>query len=84
MSAQHAVGPSGERWWVSKIDLSNGVVLYDYDDMVDVRHECDGDQWLHKMILRENIEGPVYWCSYCGYTTDEGMSMAIRLYEVAI
>jgi hypothetical protein len=78
------LGIEGKRYWVERIDLSNGVLLYDYDDSLDIRHECDSRGWTHKMILRENTDGPVYWCSYCGYTTDEGTSMAIRLYEVDI
>ena len=42
---------------------------------------------LHKfaqIVLRENEEGPLYWCTGCGFTLDEGVSMAIRLNEVDI
>ena len=42
---------------------------------------------LHKfaqIVLRENKEGPLYWCTGCGYTVEEGVSMAIRLNEVDI
>ena len=42
---------------------------------------------LHKfaqIVLRENEDGPMYWCTGCGYTVDEGVSMAIRLNEVDI
>lgn len=34
------------------------------------------------MELRDNDEGPNYWCSTCGYVLDEGASMAIRLFEI--
>ena len=42
---------------------------------------------LHKfaqIVLRENEDGPLYWCTGCGFTVDEGVSMAIRLNEVDI
>ncbi len=42
---------------------------------------------LHKfaqIVLRENEEGPLYWCTGCGYTVEEGVAMAIRLNEVDI
>jgi len=48
-------------------------------------HMCNPP--LHKfaqIVLRENEEGPLYWCTGCGYTVDEGVSMAIRLNEVDI
>lgn len=48
-------------------------------------HMCEPP--LHKfaqIVLRENEEGPLYWCTGCGYTLDEGVSMAIRLNEVNI
>jgi len=40
---------------------------------------------LHKfsqIVLRENEDGPLYWCTGCGFTVDDGLSMAIRLNEV--
>ena len=54
-----------------------------------------GERWLmhmcnpplHKfaqIVLRENEAGPLYWCTGCGYTVEEGVSMAIRLNEVDI
>ena len=48
-------------------------------------HMCEPP--LHKfaqIVLRENEEGPLYWCTGCGYTLDKGVSMAIRLNEVDI
>ena len=36
------------------------------------------------MELRNNDEGPNYWCSKCGYVLDEGASMALRLFELEI
>lgn len=42
---------------------------------------------LHKfaqIVLRENESGPLYWCTGCGFTVDEGISMALRLHEVDI
>lgn len=44
-------------------------------------HECDEGQWMHKLTLRENAEGPLYWCVGCGKTIENGEAMAIRLYE---
>jgi len=52
-----------------------------------VCHYCkgrDGRQGSRMMLLRENEEGPMYWCTGCGYTLDEGLSMAVRLNEVNI
>ena len=33
------------------------------------------------MILRENDDGPMYWCEGCGYTLEDGEAMAVRLFE---
>ncbi len=56
------------------------------DDSADVIcHHCDGrDGVTHGRIMlrRENEEGPMYWCTGCGYTLDEGVAMAVRLNEV--
>ena len=49
-----------------------------------VAHMCNDAEWLHEMTLRENETGPLYWCTGCGYTLEEGLSMAIRLNEVDI
>jgi uncharacterized Zn finger protein len=51
-----------------------------------VAHSCPTiqPQWFKKMILRENDEGPLYWCEECGYVLEKGVSMAVRLYEVPI
>jgi len=51
-------------------------------DGINLLHECNEGEWMHKLTLRENQEGPLYWCSYCGKTIDNGEAMAIRLYEV--
>ncbi len=47
-------------------------------------HKCRGEQWLTEMVFRDNNEGPMYWCTGCGHTLDEGIAMAIRLNEVEI
>jgi predicted SprT family Zn-dependent metalloprotease len=48
-------------------------------------HRCKLDQpYLTEMVFRDNNEGPMYWCMGCGYTLEEGISMAIRLNEVEI
>jgi hypothetical protein len=44
-------------------------------------HRCVPDGWYKTMTLRESDEGPMYWCDGCGYTVDEGVAMAVRLYE---
>jgi hypothetical protein len=44
-------------------------------------HECDEGEWMHKLTLRENAEGPLYWCPGCGKTIENGEAMAIRLFE---
>ena len=53
---------------------------YDYNE-VKLLHECDEGQWMHYLALRENEEGPLYWCSSCGKTIENGEAMALRLYE---
>lgn len=47
-------------------------------------HKCHGEAWLTEMVFRDNNEGPMYWCMGCGYTLEEGVSMAVRLNEVEI
>jgi len=47
----------------------------------ELRHDCVGDTWMGIMSLRENDEGPVYWCNNCGHTLENGEAMAVRLYE---
>lgn len=49
-----------------------------------VRHQCEKDAWPRIMVLRENEDGPVYWCGGCGFTLGNGEAMAIRLYQVDI
>ena len=36
---------------------------------------------LKELTFRENDDGPMYWCNSCGYVVDNGVAMAIRLYE---
>jgi hypothetical protein len=48
-------------------------------------HKCKQEEpWLTEMQLRENEDGPLYWCPGCGYVADNGVAMAIRLNEVSI
>lgn len=47
-------------------------------------HKCPGQEYLTEMVFRDNNEGPMYWCIGCGFTLDEGISMAVRLNEVEI
>lgn len=52
-----------------------------------VCHYCDGEagmQGSRMMISRANEDGPMYWCTGCGYTLDEGVAMMVRLNEVDI
>ncbi len=44
-------------------------------------HECEEGEWMYALTLRENAEGPLYWCEGCGDTIENGEAMAIRLYE---
>ena len=54
---------------------------YEYPEEVNLLHECDEGEWMHALMLRENAEGPLYWCEGCGSTIENGEAMAIRLYE---
>ena len=47
-------------------------------------HKCKEEEWLTEMVFRDNNEGPMYWCIGCGFTLEEGVSMAVRLNEVEI
>jgi hypothetical protein len=50
-----------------------------------VAHRCPKfPEGLKELTFRENDEGPLYWCNGCGYTVDNGVAMAIRLYEAPI
>ena len=53
---------------------------YGYDE-VKLLHECNEGQWMYTLTLRENEEGPLYWCAECGKTIENGEAMALRLYE---
>ena len=44
-------------------------------------HHCEGNEYWKEMTFRESDEGPLYWCEGCGFTIDNGIAMAIRLYE---
>ena len=50
-------------------------------DEIKLFHECNEGQWMYALTLRENAEGPLYWCEGCGKTIDNGEAMALRLYE---
>ena len=57
------------------------------DDVDLICHYCDGQEGVQKskqMLLRDNEDGPMYWCIGCGYTLDEGVAMMVRLNEVNI
>ncbi len=50
-------------------------------------HYCEGTPdacWYSIMVLRDNEDGPLYWCENCGYTIEGGAAMAIRLNEVPL
>jgi hypothetical protein len=47
-------------------------------------HHCEGNQYYKEMTFRENDDGPMYWCEGCGFVLDNGIAMAIRLYEAPI
>ncbi len=49
-------------------------------------HYCDSwnYDWYSIMVLRDNEDGPLYWCENCGYTIEGGAAMAIRLNEVPL
>ena len=53
-------------------------------DSLKVYHRCPDGGEMSEMTLRENEDGPLYWCGGCGYTLEEGLSMAVRLNEVNI
>lgn len=57
---------------------------YGYDlghEEIKLLHECEEGEWMHHLALRENEDGPMYWCVNCGAVIDNGEAMAIRLYE---
>ena len=71
--------------------IAENVTIETYDDSLEnaevVCHYCDGREGVQGsrlMISRENDDGPMYWCTGCGYTLDEGVAMAVRLNEVNI
>ncbi len=69
-----------------KITETVSVEVYGSEDEV-VCHYCDGKEGVQgsrMMIPRENEDGPMYWCTGCGYTLDEGVAMMVRLNEVNI
>jgi len=80
----------GENNYSFKKKIKDRVWLYEYKpfkgtkDLIELRHECENDGWTGLMTLRDNEEGPVYWCCNCGYTLGNGEAMAVRLYEVNI
>ena len=65
--------------------IADEVYVEEWDDhmgdLVRLLHECDEGEWMYPLHLRENEEGPLYWCSSCGKTVENGEAMAIRLYE---
>lgn len=71
--------------------ITEEVSIETYDDSMQgadvVCHYCpgvEGGESSKLMIRRENKDGPMYWCTGCGYTINEGVAMAIRLNEVNI
>jgi hypothetical protein len=71
--------------------ITNDVTIETYDESLGgadvVCHYCEGTtsaSGSRLMISRENDDGPMYWCTGCGYTLDEGVAMAVRLNEVDI
>ncbi len=71
--------------------IAEDVTIETYDDSLGnaevICHYCDGKEGMkgsRLMISRENEEGPMYWCTGCGYTLDEGVAMAVKLNEVDI
>ncbi len=62
--------------------LTEDVYLFDDNTLV---HACKTiPNWYKVMLLREHDDGPRYWCEECGYVVDDGVAMAVRLYEVPI
>lgn len=58
-------------------------------ETVRILHDCRGigsgtSGGLGSMILRDNDDGPLYWCEVCGHTLEGGVAMALRLNEVNI
>ena len=71
--------------------LTNNVTVGHYssgEDETDlICHYCDGQEGMQGsklMLERDNDDGPMYWCTGCGYTLDEGVAMMVRLNEVNI
>ena len=71
--------------------ITEDVTIETYDKSLGggevVCHYCKGEQGSEGsrlMVSRENDDGPMYWCTGCGYTLDEGVAMAVRLHEVDI
>ena len=71
--------------------ITENVTLEVYDDAIGggeiVCHYCNGEAGVEgsrMMLRRENEDGPMYWCTGCGYTLDEGVAMMVRLNEVDI
>ena len=71
--------------------IAEDVSVETYDESLGggeiVCHYCDGEAGVNgsrMMLLRENEDGPMYWCTGCGYTLDEGVAMMVRLNEVDI
>jgi hypothetical protein len=71
--------------------ITDDVSIEIYDESLQgasiVCHYCDGPAGMEgsrMMLLRENDDGPMYWCTGCGYVLDDGVAMAVRLNEVNI
>ncbi len=47
-------------------------------------HTHTGENWYTRMKLRDNFDGPNYWCPGCGFVLGEGPSMAVRMNELEI
>jgi hypothetical protein len=58
--------------------IAEDVYLINGDILV---HQCTGESFMKVMQLRESDDGPMYWCDGCGYVVDDGVAMAVRLYE---
>ncbi len=71
--------------------ICQDVAIEVYDKSLDggeiVCHYCDGEEGINgsrMMLRRENEDGPMHWCTGCGYTLDEGVAMMVKLNEVDI
>lgn len=66
--------------------IADGVYILDrgFGSEETIQHACPDGLGSNEMTLRENEDGPLYWCTGCGYILEEGLSMAIRLNEVDI